>query len=652
MFRRNSFIFLCLILFLSISTPVFAAEEPDLSGGVITSIPRQRFLENINPTHFFTAADPEELLSYLQEQLQNLSSLTAIVSKDGQTYETELSLSWSDFPEDVTKAGSYELTGTILPPQGCTFADGVITSIRIPYIIHDASVKSAITSLFNIQTGITGMIFEVHDDSSWNEQRDLLHSFLATAVCGLTADGRSAALVLDQFDDHSVNINVPGEYEILISYSLADSCQNRFTFPDDLKTWHIPVKVSDPSVYELWTLKVDNSAFYVTSLTKPASDAKLFWLKSESKLTEEELNTQNWEVFPDPDDGTTLNPYLSDFQISRTLLTRGIYHYFQVVSSTQRSTILMIQDNGEEYNYENTGGDRDGSSSDDAPSGSLVQPAPAAPQPGPSASEGASSGSQGASSSTTAGSSESQGTSSSTTAGSSESQDISSSTTAGSSEAQDTPSSTTAAPSEAQAAPSEAQSASSTQTDSVATESFSADQDRLYGVRLNLMRQASGGNALFSKHGIQLQLSSDVLDQLALSDEDSLTVSIQHPASDMILVSVSKNGEEILSIPDTKITVPWNAQDPASDFLLQDKKSDTIYTGTYDEEQKLLTFIISEPGTYYVSEQTPETEQILPVSVKEPSDALMPVLPVVLSLGAGFSCLPLLRRKIGGVHER
>ena len=626
MSHRNFFLsFLCLLLFLSISTPVFAAEEPDLSGGVITSIPRQRFLENINPIHFYTTDDPEALLSYLKEQLQNISSLTAIVSKDGQTYETELSLSWSDLPEDVTKAGSYELTGTILPPQDdCTFADGVITSIRIPYIIHDASVKSAIASLFNIQTGITGMIFEVHDDSSWNEQRDLLHSFLATAVCGLTADGQKAELVLDQFDDHSVNINVPGEYEILISYSLADSCQDQFTFPDDLKTWHIPVKVSDPSVYELWTLKVDNSAFYVTSLTKPASDAKLFWLKSETKLSQEELTTQNWEVFPDPDDGTTLNPYLSDFQISRALLTRGIYHYFQVVSSTQRSTILMIQDNGEEYNYENTGGDRDGSSSDDAPSGSLVQPAPAAPQPGPSASEGASS---------------------STTAAPSGSQSAPSGTTAAPSETQSAPSSTTAAPSDTTAAP-------SNQTDSVATESFSADQDRLYGVRLNLMRQTSGGDALFSKHGIQLQLSSDVLDQLALTDEDSLTVSIQHPASDMILVSVSKNDEEIMSIPDTKITIPWNAQDPTSEFLLQDKKSDTIYTGTYDEEQKLLTFIISKPGTYYVSEQAPEHEQILSVSATEPSTALPSVLPVVLSLGAGFSCLPLLRRKIGGVHEK
>ena len=633
MSHRNFFLsFLCLLLFLSISTPVFAAEEPDLSGGVITSIPRQRFLENINPIHFYTTDDPEALLSYLKEQLQNISSLTAIVSKDGQTYETELSLCWSDLPEDVTKAGSYELTGTILPPQDdCTFADGVMTSIRIPYIIHDASVRSAITSLFNIQTGITGMIFEIHDDSSWTEQRDLLHSFLAIAVHGLTADGRKAELVLDQFDDHSVNINVPGEYEILISYSLADSCQDHFTFPDDLKTWHIPVKVSDPSVYELWTLKVDNSAFYVTSLTKPASDAKLFWLKSESKLSEEELNTQNWEVFPDPDDGATLNPYLSDFQISRALLTRGIYHYFQVVSSTQRSTILMIQDNGEEYNYENTGGDRDGSSSDDAPSGSLVQPAPAAPQPGPSASESASSGSQSASSGTTAAPSGSQSAPSGTTAAPSETQSA--------------PSSTTAAPSDTTAAP-------SNQTDSVATESFSADQDRLYGVRLNLMRQTSGGDALFSKHGIQLQLSSDVLDQLALTDEDSLTVSIQHPASDMILVSVSKNDEEILSIPDTKITLPWNAQDPASEFLLQDKKSDTIYTGTYDEEQKLLTFIISEPGTYYVSEQAPEHEQILSVSATEPSATLPSVLPVILSLGAGFSCLPLLRRKIGGVHER
>ena len=237
MFHRNPFIFLCLLLFLSISTPVFAAEEPDLSGGVITSIPRQRFLENINPIHFSTADDPADLLSYLQEQIQNISSLTAIVSKDGQTYETELSLSWSSLPADVTKAGTYELTGTILPPQGCTFADGVMTSIRVPYIIHDASVKSAITSLFNIQTGITGMIFEIHDDSSWTEQRDLLHSFLATAVYGLTTDGQKAELVLDQFDDYSVNINVPGDSTAdPSSYSLADSCQNQFTLPDDLKT--------------------------------------------------------------------------------------------------------------------------------------------------------------------------------------------------------------------------------------------------------------------------------------------------------------------------------------------------------------------------------------------------------------------------------
>ena len=64
MSHRNFFLsFLCLLLFLSISTPVFAAEEPDLSGGVITSIPRQRFLENINPIHFYTTDDPEGLLS-------------------------------------------------------------------------------------------------------------------------------------------------------------------------------------------------------------------------------------------------------------------------------------------------------------------------------------------------------------------------------------------------------------------------------------------------------------------------------------------------------------------------------------------------------------------------------------------------------------
>ena len=425
-----------------------------------------------------------------------------------------------------------------------------------------------ITSLYGIGLCTIGMMFEVNDTEYWKEWENQLRlSF--SRVYGLTDDGQCAELELTEFDASEVQIDTPGEYEVTAVLSLTDECKDNFILPDKLTTWKSPIKVSDPADYELWVSKADNEFFTVLTLQKPSEDAQLLWLESEEELTDEQLKNGAWKIFPELDSVPTLNLYLTDFTIYRPFLTKGTYNYFQIVSDSQSSTILMIQDNGEQYNYKNMGGNRDGSTSDEAPSDSVTQPAPSAPETVPAKPSGASG----------SGSTQKSGQSDTTNADDHLTSEITESTPTVSESTTDT-----------------------THAHTVPMESFSEDQDLLYGVRLRLMRQASGGTAVFSKHGIQLTLASDLLDQLAVSDSDSLTVSIQKPETDTIVISVMKNDTPVTSIPDTKVTIPWKVEHASSDFILSDADGEAVCTGTYDEVQELLTCYVDKTGTYTISE--------------------------------------------------
>ena len=236
-----------------------------------------------------------------------------------------------------------------------------------------------ITSLYGIGLCTIGMMFEVNDTEYWELWEDQLRSAFSR-VYGLTDDGQAAELKLTEFDASEVQIDIPGEYEVTAVLSLTDEFKSNFMLPDELTTWKSPIKVSDPADYELWVSKADNEFFTVLTLQKPSEDARLLWLESAEELTESQLKNETWKVFPDYDSAPTLNPYMTDFKIYRPFLTKGTYNYFQIVSDSQSSTILMIQDNGEQYNYKNMGGNLDGSTSDEAPSDSVTQPAPSAPE--------------------------------------------------------------------------------------------------------------------------------------------------------------------------------------------------------------------------------------------------------------------------------
>ena len=484
-----------------------------------------------------------------------------------------------------------------------------------------------ITSLFGIGLCTMGMLFEVNDAEYWEEWEDQLRlSF--SRVYGLTDDGQGAELELTEFDVSEVQIDTPGEYEVTAVLSLTDEFKNNFMLPDELTTWKSPIKVSDPADYELWVSRAGNDFFTVLTLRKPAEDARLLWLESEEELTDEQLKNGTWKIFPELDSVPTLNLYLTDFTIYRPFLTKGTYNYFQIVSDSQSSTILMIQDTGEQYNYKNMGGNRDGSTSDEAPSDSVTQPAPSSPEithEKPS----------GASGSSSAQSSVSENTQESNL----------SDTTANDAAANDT----TVNPTAVSETVTDTVSASVSSADRVIPmESFSEDQDLLYGVRLRLMRQSSSGTAVFSKHGIQLTLASALLDKLAVSDSDSLTVSIQKPETDTIVISVLKNDTPVTSIPDTKVNIPWKAEYASSDFILSDSDGEAVCTGTYDEVQELLTCTVDKTGTYTIREQPSEPSTFEDSTLSSDTSALLHstkestghpfILTVILLLILGSAC--------------
>lgn len=125
-------------------------------------------------------------------------------------------------------------------------------------------------------------------------------------------------------------------------------------------------------------------------------------------------------------------------------------------------------------------------------------------------------------------------------------------------------------------------------------ESFTEDSDTIYGTRLDLSRKNHGGSASFSKHDIQATLSSDTLDSLDIGASDSLTVEIKQETPSSVTISVSKNGETVAEIPDTRITAPVNG--------------------------KLYSFTVQETGTYELPEREVDSESTIHTSELPPSD--------------------------------
>ena len=354
--------------------------------------------------------------------------------------------------------------------------------------------------------------------------------YMATTMYGLTEDEQPAYLEVVSIDDTLVDLSVPGEYEIIITLAVSEENKVSFSLPEHLQKIRVPVKISDPDAFELWITKYNNDSFSFDYLKKLDSSFKLYTLESETELSPDELPTADWSV----DTNGSLNVDANCMSVLRRNLTVGHYYYYQIHSDSCSSTIVMLQDNGEKCSYASIGGNRDGSS-DNPGADDVIQPAPTAPAEIPSQPE------------------------------------------------------TSVQPE----TPSQPETPAQPET-TAPMESFTEDSDTIYGTRLDLSRKNHGGSASFSKHDIQATLSSDTLDSLDIGASDSLTVEIKQETPSSVTISVSKNGETVAEIPDTRITAPVNG--------------------------KLYSFTVHETGTYELPEREVDSESTIHTSELPPSD--------------------------------
>ena len=497
---------------------------------------------------YYTDCDATAIFSHMHEYTDSIISTVEATINDGisdETHTEELPVSWT-LPEtiDTSIPGVYTITGTIVLPDGCTFADGVLTEIEIPFTILPSDVTYTIDRI-HVNQYLYDQMIAVDDTEAWKLYLDDLSALaFSYNIIGISDDGGEALLDVVA-DTSAVDIHTPGEYEIPIHLNVSDKNTLQFSLPENLNTMRQKVKVSRPEDFELWISNYDNDSFVIDFLKTLDGSYRLYVTDSDHELSSEELAAATWTE----DTYGSLNTSVSVLTVIRRNLIRGHYYYYQIRSENEVSGIGMLQDNGQTFQFSGIKGNRDGSS-DSPDSDDVIQPAPMPPftivTPEPSTPDVSSPEPE-------------------TPGSEAEKPEIPATNTK-----PDTPGNTITDTSDTEAPVS---SSPETSEQTPPMESFTEDSDTIFGTRLDLTRKNNGGSASFSKHNIQVTLSSDTLDTLSVQDSDSLTVTIQQETPSSVTLSVSKNDVEVTDIPDTQVTLPMDGR--LYSFTVQQ-------TGTYD----------------------------------------------------------------------
>ena len=330
-----------------------ALELPEYENGVITNISNSSILANLPEETVKQGYDINDF-SYLIEVIEQ-QEMT--VCNGGKNYTVPIEIEWSFDNADTSQLGYREIVGKIIPPEGCTFADGVIDTVIIPFtVIPDSDSPVEITDIFNYQLIKSGVMLAVGDEGCWNETVEYWYDFLGF-VTGYTEYGDEAVLILESLDISDVNINAEGEYTVTAMFALDDEYNNKFFISDELRTIKIPVRISNPDNFEIQIIGQDLSCFMGVYLHNQDSEVQIYYVESENELMHNKLT----EYTALPADENLAVAGGGIFRIFNNSLNYYSHYYFYLECGEERSNYIHIY--YEENNIivsEFTGGDRDG----------------------------------------------------------------------------------------------------------------------------------------------------------------------------------------------------------------------------------------------------------------------------------------------------
>lgn len=525
--------------------PVSAEASGSLAGGIVTEIPRQMFLTKLPATEFDVGSDPAQL----DELTSLLDRYTIIVTCGGETYELPMELSWNRDGIDFLTPGSYQLIGTILAPDGCTFADGVLTRIVMPIVIkaHNAIQTSTLDMLHNAAPLLVGNMLCTGSYDSLRETEEFLKGFIQ-AMGAYNANGDSAPLELDHFDDSRVILDTPGEYTIEAHLRLPAEFDDIYTLDPAISVLHIPVRVSDPENFNIWMSHSTATFFYVKFLPRASQTIRIFRTQSASPLNRTQLKQATWTLCD------TLSGLQTAFSVPRPLPS-DTYFYFYLDDGTSCSDYLCIVDDGRDgisFSFE---GGRDG--------GDAIGPSPSIPQISkpPFGSEG-----------------------------------------------EPTPSDPSTEP-----APAETEHPSETEpvlaADSIITAApltdriFSDISADITGKLLLTMMEKGSGTARISNDGITATLDQEALFPYSIREDSEIKVTLSFIGDNQFVLNLTIDETAVQEAAGTKIMVPYGLQEEGATPYLVDQDNQEIPADAYDPDLQVASFTVEKCGTYTIRER-------------------------------------------------
>lgn len=521
-----------------------ALELPEYENGVITNISNSSILANIPEETVKQGYDINDF-SYLIEVIEQ-QEMT--VCNGGKNYTVPIEIEWSFDNADTSQLGYREIVGKIIPPEGCTFADGVIDTVIIPFtVIPDSDSPVEITDIFNYQLIKSGVMLAVGDEGCWNETVEYWYDVLGF-VTGYTEYGDEAVLILESLDISDVNINAEGEYTVTAMFALDDEYNNKFFISDELRTIKIPVRISNPDNFEIQIIGQDLSCFMGVYLHNQDSEVQIYYVESENELMHNKLT----EYTALPADENLAVAGGGIFRIFSYSLNSYSHYYFYLECGEERSNYIHIYYDENNINVsEFTGGDRDGgdAGSNSLPDYTLPYRDDESAQDNSSKDENKKTDFE------------------NTTHNYAESQ-------------------------------TEIYDDNNDEGYDNFTEIVTKTKDIISGYRLNLLLQ-NNDYAVFSKGGITVQIPRNTIEKLNVSDNDRFSVEIIKTDENTVTVTIFFNNSEITLIEGMKIIAPFDYEN--GNITVKEVNNGKVINSTYDKASNTVSFLTGKTGTFKIT---------------------------------------------------
>ncbi|MBQ2934690.1 MAG: hypothetical protein IJD96_00470 [Lachnospiraceae bacterium] len=542
----------------------------------VTKIDSSEQLANLEPFKIARRAssqDTEVLYNYISDN--NLLTVTAtITDSSGKTFDKSLNVIWdcttnSPSGVNVSVCGEYTETGTIqLPDDSYHWGEGVINTLNFTVIVYEPELIE-IVEIIPLESDF--------DKAFSLAQGADIDAFLDEAPLQQACDCKDAAENVYScpivYHTDAVRTDALGIYYITAAFEAPDNCY--FSEELNIPTYSIPISVQAPEYPRLDVSYI--GAFNYIHFPWVASDGKCSTM--EVWVSE---NEGEWRIM-ELDDEVYIHTSL--LQIVPYMMAEGNSYRIQVKYEGGQTGIASftygenaLTDKGY-LEGDRDGGDTDGNPPEDSEDDENTDHTP----PSDSADNKSSSNPETA---------ETTPTPDAVIPENTVSEDVISET----------------AISEAVVSKEVVSESNSIENKEIAEAPTAAKDDTsaertkpyLLGSEISLMLE-NLGSARFSAEAIMLDIPADTITALGISDTDQLLVTVLPLENNRFSIEILKNDVAVTTVPSMQISLPYEPAENATPVLVNEAGRE-VATGDHKPDTGLVTFTISETGTFHIKE--------------------------------------------------